>query len=65
LFVLNLSAGFEGYHVSIDGRHVTSFPYHTISAFVSPLHTVRNVGECLSIATHYVLQLVQIISGSG
>ncbi|KAK7317551.1 hypothetical protein RJT34_01891 [Clitoria ternatea] len=27
LFVLTLSAGLEGYHVSVDGRHVTSFPY--------------------------------------
>ncbi|KAI3970581.1 hypothetical protein MKX01_024228 [Papaver californicum] len=32
LFVLTLSAGLEGYHVSVDGRHVTSFPYRT--AFV-------------------------------
>lgn len=29
LFVLTLSAGFEGYHVNVDGRHVTSFPYRT------------------------------------
>ncbi|PON67454.1 Glycosyl transferase [Parasponia andersonii] len=29
LFVLTLSAGLEGYHVNIDGRHVTSFPYRT------------------------------------
>ncbi|CAL5066601.1 unnamed protein product [Urochloa decumbens] len=29
LFVLTLSAGLEGYHVSVDGRHVTSFPYRT------------------------------------
>ncbi|XP_062186642.1 hydroxyproline O-galactosyltransferase GALT6-like [Phragmites australis] len=28
-FVLTLSAGLEGYHVSVDGRHVTSFPYRT------------------------------------
>ncbi|KAG5035534.1 hypothetical protein JHK87_010444 [Glycine soja] len=27
LFVLSISAGLEGYHVSVDGRHVTSFPY--------------------------------------
>lgn len=31
LFVLTLSAGFEGYHISVDGRHVTSFPYRTVS----------------------------------
>ncbi|WVZ11657.1 hypothetical protein V8G54_016187 [Vigna mungo] len=29
LFVLTLSAGLEGYHVYVDGRHVTSFPYRT------------------------------------
>ncbi|XP_022727197.1 hydroxyproline O-galactosyltransferase GALT4-like [Durio zibethinus] len=29
LFVLILRAGLEGYHVNIDGRHVTSFPYGT------------------------------------
>lgn len=27
LFVLTLSAGLEGYHVNVDGRHATSFPY--------------------------------------
>ncbi|QCE13858.1 beta-1 [Vigna unguiculata] len=27
LFVLTISAGFEGYHVTVDGRHVASFPY--------------------------------------
>lgn len=31
LFVLTLSAGLEGYHVSVDGKHVTSFPYRTVS----------------------------------
>ncbi|MBA0630810.1 hypothetical protein Godav_002871 [Gossypium davidsonii] len=29
LFVLTLRAGLEGYHVSVDGRHITSFPYRT------------------------------------
>ncbi|KAL1090305.1 hypothetical protein V6Z11_D07G079100 [Gossypium hirsutum] len=29
LFVLTLSAGMEGYHVNVDGRHITSFPYRT------------------------------------
>ncbi|MED6184782.1 Hydroxyproline O-galactosyltransferase galt6 [Stylosanthes scabra] len=29
LFVLTLSAGFEGYHINVDGRHVASFPYRT------------------------------------
>ena len=31
LFVLTLRAGLEGYHVNVDGRHVTSFPYRTVS----------------------------------
>lgn len=34
LFVLTLSAGLEGYHVNVDGRHVTSFPYRTVSKIV-------------------------------
>ncbi|TKV90733.1 hypothetical protein SEVIR_9G048100v4 [Setaria viridis] len=28
-FVLTITAGLEGYHVNVDGRHVTSFPYRT------------------------------------
>jgi hydroxyproline O-galactosyltransferase 2/3/4/5/6 len=34
MFVLTLSAGLEGYHASIDGRHVASFPYRTVSSNV-------------------------------
>ncbi|XP_042473109.1 hydroxyproline O-galactosyltransferase GALT6-like [Zingiber officinale] len=29
LFVLTLTAGLEGYHINVGGRHVTSFPYRT------------------------------------
>ncbi|TVU41339.1 hypothetical protein EJB05_14846, partial [Eragrostis curvula] len=29
LFLLTITAGLEGYHVSVDGRHVTSFSYRT------------------------------------
>ncbi|KAL1531784.1 hydroxyproline O-galactosyltransferase GALT6-like [Salvia divinorum] len=29
VFVLTLKAGLQGFHVSVDGKHVTSFPYHT------------------------------------
>lgn len=29
LFVLTVSAGLEGYHFNVDGRHVVSFPYRT------------------------------------
>lgn len=31
LFVLTLSAGLEGFHINVDGRHITSFPYRTVS----------------------------------
>jgi hypothetical protein len=34
LFVLTLSAGLEGYHINVDGRHITSFPYRTVSNYV-------------------------------
>lgn len=30
LFVLTLTAGLEGFHVNVDGRHVTSFAYRTV-----------------------------------
>ena len=33
-FVLIITAGLEGYHVNVDGRHVTSFPYRTVSLFM-------------------------------
>lgn len=29
LFILTLRAGLEGYHINVDGRHITSFPYRT------------------------------------
>ena len=29
--MLTLTAGLEGYHVSVDGKHVTSFPFRTVS----------------------------------
>jgi hypothetical protein len=34
LFVLTLTAGLEGYHVSVDGKHVTSFPYRTVRTII-------------------------------
>lgn len=37
LFVLTISAGLEGYHVNVDGRHVTSFPYRTVSNILQPI----------------------------
>ncbi|KAL5216956.1 hypothetical protein ABZP36_017640 [Zizania latifolia] len=29
LFVLTITAGLDGYHINVDGRHVASFPYRT------------------------------------
>ena len=34
LFVLTLRAGMEGYHISVNGRHITSFPYRTVSSLL-------------------------------
>lgn len=31
LFILTIRAGIEGYHISVGGRHVTSFPYRTVT----------------------------------
>lgn len=45
LFVLTLSAGLEGYHVNVDGRHVTSFPYRTVSCILYNLYAIVAV-EC-------------------
>lgn len=42
LFVLTLSAGLEGYHINVDGRHVTSFPYRTVSNILQPYVLVMN-----------------------
>lgn len=36
LFVLTLSAGLEGYHINVDGKHVTSFPYRTVRIYRTP-----------------------------
>lgn len=32
-FVLTIRAGYEGYQVTVDGRHITSFPYRTVRGF--------------------------------
>eukprot|EP00850_Spirogloea_muscicola_P012374 SM000079S22492 [mRNA] locus=s79:532339:536090:+ [translate_table: standard] len=29
VFVMTLRAGFEGFHVTVDGHHISSFPYRT------------------------------------
>lgn len=48
LFVLTLSAGLEGYHISVDGRHVTSFPYRTVSCFT------ESISHLLLLALNFV-----------
>lgn len=34
LFALTVTAGVDGYHVNVDGRHVASFPYRTVSLLI-------------------------------
>lgn len=40
LFVLTLSAGFEGYHLNVDGRHISSFPYRTVSQILNSFELI-------------------------
>jgi hypothetical protein len=40
-FVLTITAGLEGYHVSVDGRHVASFPYRTVSSLYCIIESDR------------------------
>lgn len=42
LFVLTIRAGLEGFHLTIDGRHISSFPYRTVSL------ELQGVGTLLS-----------------
>uniref|UniRef100_A0ACD5X7B4 Uncharacterized protein n=1 Tax=Avena sativa TaxID=4498 RepID=A0ACD5X7B4_AVESA len=44
LFILTLSAGLEGYHVQVDGRHVASFPYR-IGFILEDAATVQVNGD--------------------
>lgn len=43
LFVLTVSAGLEGYHINVDGKHVTSFPYRTVSNIIQHNDFVMHV----------------------
>lgn len=45
LFVLTIAAGLEGYHITVDGRHVTSFPYRTVSILIISPFSMMNVGH--------------------
>ena len=43
LFILTLYAGLEGFHVNVDGRHVSSFPYRPVSNVLIFQSFVRKV----------------------
>lgn len=36
-FVLTITAGLEGYHISVNGRHITSFAYRNVSIMLKML----------------------------
>ncbi|XP_064960433.1 hydroxyproline O-galactosyltransferase GALT6-like [Musa acuminata AAA Group] len=55
LFVLTLSAGLEGYHVNVDGKHITSFPYRT--SFVLEDATGLSLNGDLDIDSIYAASL--------
>ncbi|XP_078441843.1 hydroxyproline O-galactosyltransferase GALT6-like [Wolffia australiana] len=55
LFVLTLSAGLEGYHINVDGRHITSFPYRT--GFVLEDATGFSLNGDLEVQSVYALSL--------
>lgn len=49
LFVLTLSAGLEGYHINVDRRHVTSFPYRTVRNQVNFTISVATLTSLMTI----------------
>ncbi|CAL9086173.1 unnamed protein product, partial [Musa textilis] len=55
LFVLTLRAGLEGYHVNVDGKHITSFPYRT--GFVLEDATGLSLNGDLDIESIYAASL--------
>ena len=43
LFVLTITAGLEGYHISVDGRHISSFAYRTeVAVGEKKTYSVKN-----------------------
>ena len=50
LFVLTLRAGMEGYHISVNGRHITSFPYRTVSSLLFLFVCTRLVRNVLTLS---------------
>ncbi|XP_042435606.1 hydroxyproline O-galactosyltransferase GALT6-like isoform X2 [Zingiber officinale] len=58
LFVLTLTAGLEGFHVNVDGRHVTSFAYRT--GFVLEDATGLSLNGDLDIESIYAASLPAI-----
>jgi hypothetical protein len=58
LFVLTISAGFEGYHVNVDGRHATSFPYRTVSIIICNLFSQFKCGSLLRLFINVYRDLI-------
>ncbi|KAA8529489.1 hypothetical protein F0562_033712 [Nyssa sinensis] len=54
LFVLTLTAGFEGYHINVDGRHVTSFPYRTGFTLEDATGTIESIKTLNVVARFFV-----------
>jgi hypothetical protein len=52
LFVLTLSAGLEGYHINVDGRHATSFPYRTVSNTLQLINLMMDVEGGVFVTFH-------------
>ncbi|XP_020218251.1 LOW QUALITY PROTEIN: hydroxyproline O-galactosyltransferase GALT6-like [Cajanus cajan] len=52
LFVLTISVGIEGYHVSVDGRHVTSFPYRVVGTLINNHISMHSVFVASLPTTH-------------
>lgn len=58
LFVLTLSAGLEGYHVNVDGRHVASFPYRTVSNIPELFYGYLNLHNLLRLLFNFIRVLL-------
>ena len=40
-FVLTINTGMEGYHISVNGRHITSFAYRNVSIMLKFSSTAK------------------------
>nr|KYP65949.1 putative beta-1,3-galactosyltransferase 17 [Cajanus cajan] len=59
LFVLTISVGIEGYHVSVDGRHVTSFPYRVVGTLINNhIHAKKDINVDIKKEAEYFGDIV-------